>query len=271
MDNLLIVIVIYETIITNSNTIQSLIKVKQHTQNLPDILLYDNSKRKQAFSNNDDDLDLIKYYFHDENNSGVAGAYNYACKLAIEKNKKWLTIFDQDTTLEKDFFTELYSAISESNELLFAPTVKTNGVIVSPSFYLLHKSIIYKNRKLGKKMNSSDYSVINSGLTISVEYLQKNGGFDAELPLDYSDHYFFYKYKKSQPSFYILNCCLQHNLSSYQQLTYEESLTRFRKYVGFTKIFSQKVKSKLPLFWLMLRALKLTVRYKKIEFVKHLF
>lgn len=267
MENLLIVIVIYESKIQDSKTIQSLIQLNS-TCKLPDILLYDNSKTS-VYTISDGES-IIKYYHHDKNNSGVSGAYNYAYKLGLEKNKQWLTLFDQDTIVGENFFIQLSLAINGNEEALYAPTVKTNNIIVSPSYYFFHKPITYKKRKVGK-LNSSGYSVINSGLTISIEYLQKSKGFDVDLPLDYSDHYFFYRYKKLQPSFYVLDCCINHGLSSFQHMTYEESLIRFRKHTSFTRVFSLKVKSILPLFWLILRALKLTAEYRKFEFVKYLF
>jgi GT2 family glycosyltransferase len=267
MNDFLIVIVIYETELKNCLTIQCLVAIKEAVEAFPEVVVYDNSLRSKydiAYNS------IITYYHHDPSNAGVSGAYNYAGKLGREKNKNWLILADQDTKLSVDYFKDLKKSVSEYVGInLFCPTIKSNNVIVSPTHYFFHKPISYE-KPIAGKLKSRFKTVINSGLTIELSEMEKIGGYDSRLPLDYSDHYFFSQYKKRNEFFVVLNCEIEHNLSSYSDDTFEKVYSRFEKYAVSTNIYSRKVGSLFPMIWLYSRALKLTYRFSKFDFVKFL-
>ncbi len=267
ISNSLIVVVIYEINLDDSLTLQSLIRIQTLTPDFPNILVYDNSfenKYNEKYSEN------ITYYRHDSTNTGVGGAYNYAAKLANSINKAWLILFDQDTKINDDYLKELQSSFNTfPNEKLFCPNVCANNKIISPSFYFAYRAFSFNEPKSGI-LKSLNFTLINSGLVIKLSELEKVGGYDNELALDYSDHYFFWKYKKRNRNFVAINCVNLHNLSSNSDYAFEAVYRRFKMYCNSTFIYSQKVHSRLPLLWLFFRTLKLTIKFSTIEFFKFL-
>jgi GT2 family glycosyltransferase len=263
----LVVVVIYEIELAESSTLNSLIKLRKNTPNFPEILMYDNSRHAkfdEQFSN------YITYYQHDSANNGVGGAYNYAIDLACRVNKEWLILFDQDTDVSDNYFEQLFISINRFPQgNLFCPTVLSNNRILSPAYYFLHRAFTLKQPKPGL-LKSRYFTVINSGLAIRLSELQKLGGYDSELLLDFSDHYFFSKYKKRNSNFVVMNCQNQHRLSANSDSTFEAAYKRFKKYAVSAIVYSRKVDSYFPRLWLCLRTLKLTSKFSKVEFIKYL-
>jgi GT2 family glycosyltransferase len=267
MDAFLIVIVIYEVELKDSITLRSLTEIAGATTSFPKIFVYDNSSCSKYDNTYDN---IISYYHHDSTNAGVGGAYNYACKLAQSKNKKWLILSDQDTHFSFNYFTALTDNIERFPAgKLFCATIRSNNVIVSPTYYFFHKPVSYKKAKAGR-FASKWYTVINSALAIEVNKMEEIGGYDEQLPLDYSDHYFFYKYKKRNKFFVMMDCEIAHNLSSYTDETFDKVYNRYKKHCLSTSIYSRKVRSVLPVLWLLIRALKLTFRFSRIDFFRFL-
>jgi hypothetical protein len=264
---LLIVVVIYETNFEDSATLQSLIKLQILAPGLPDILVYDNSiqnKYNEKFSAN------VAYYKHDPANNGVGGAYNYAAKFGAGLHKQWLILLDQDTDVSPDYFAEFYKALKKfPAEKLFCPTVRANSKIISPVYYFAYRAFGYSKPKTGL-LKSRDYTIINSGLAIKLSSLEELGGYDNDLLLDYSDHYFFSKYKKRNQYFVAIDCVNVHSLSANSDNTFEVAHKRFKKFCISSIIYAKKVNSYSPLVWLFFRTLKLTLKFSTIEFFKFL-
>ncbi len=263
----LIVVVIYEANLESSSTLQSLIKFQTYTPDFPEILVFDNSLENNFTAKY---LENIAHYKHEPVNTGVGGAYNYAANFAKSINKAWLILFDQDTKISDDYFKELQSSFNTfPNEKLFCPIVRANKKIISPAYYFAYRAFSFNKRKAGI-LKSSNFTVINSGLVIKLSELEKVGGYDNELPLDYSDHYFFWKYKKRNRNFVAINCENLHNLSSNSDYAFEPVYKRFKKYCVSSIIYSKKVDSYFPLVWLFFRTLKLTFKFSTIKIIKSL-
>ena len=94
IDRFLVVVVIYETELEKSITLQRLSALKVEANKDLDILIYDNSFTSKLTSHFKDFL-----YHHEPLNTGVSGAYNYAMQLASRLHKEWLILFDQDTSI----------------------------------------------------------------------------------------------------------------------------------------------------------------------------
>jgi hypothetical protein len=93
-------------------------------------------------------------------------------------------------------------------------------------------------------------------------------GFDSNLPLDYSDHYFFHKFKRRNKYFVVIDTEILHELSSHSDDVFEAVYRRFKSYYVSTIIYSKKVRSYLPILWLGVRTLKLTCKFLKFDFLK---
>lgn len=264
----LIVVVIYECTLDDSITFQRLLSLKQKTSLFPQILIYDNSLTSQYSGKY---LQSIAFYKHNPANGGVAEAYNYALYIGKGEQKEWLVLFDQDTNISNDYFTELEKSIQMYPEQkLFCPIVRSTNKIVSPAYYIAEKAIRLQNAKTGI-LSCKYYSIINSGLTIQLLEMEKLGGYDRDLPLDFSDHYFFIKYKKRNKHFVVINCENLHSLSADSDEIFEVVYNRFKKFCVSSIIYSNKVHSGLPLVWLSTRAFKLTFKFLRIEFLKFIF
>jgi hypothetical protein len=259
----LIVVVIYEINIGESLTIQRLIKLQEELGEVPEILVYDNS----LISKHDEKYDkLIKYYKHDSSNGGVASAYNYALSLAGAVKKDWLILFDQDTDVNNKYFKELMMSMDKFPDTkLFCPTVQANNRIISPARYIAERAFVFNKPKRGL-LKSRLFTVINSGLVIQAREMESLGGFTNKLPLDFSDHYFFTKYKRRNKNFVVINCVNLHGLSSNEDRVYEVVYRRFKIYCKSAFAYSIIIKSLFPLIWLTIRTLKLTFKFSKFEF-----
>lgn len=262
---LLIVVVVYETELKKSQTLLSLAHIKAKGENLAEVLVFDNSRvsrQNNTFAN------IVTYYVHNSNNIGVAGAYNYAMDFGESLKKEFLVLFDQDTEVHPAFFSALSQAISNHPSMsLFCPTILSGTKIISPTYYYFHKPFFYKTSKIGPIKNRF-YTALNSGLVVKVSALKELGGYDMELPLDYSDHYFIARFKKHYSYFVVFNCSNQHYLSGIFDEDFETVYSRFKKFYFSTSIYAKKVRSFFPLLWLTVRALKLTIKYKKLDFLR---
>ena len=96
---ILIVVVLYEKLISVSDTIISLNKNNLTNNENYSLLVFDNSFKKSSESLKNLDYD----YFHANQNKGVLGAYKHAIIKANKEHFDWILMLDDDTTLPKDF------------------------------------------------------------------------------------------------------------------------------------------------------------------------
>lgn len=269
--DLLICVVLYEQKLVECETFKSLMQCCKNEEELT-IFIYDNSKISQEESI-DKTIALFSnfsiIYLHDSSNPGISKAYNTGFAHAEKLNKKWLVFFDQDTTVNVNYFTEALHYVNANAETsLFCPLVKASGKTISPSLFLFGRSFSKKNIKSGKK-NLRFFSLINSSMIVSTLAFGMVGGFDEELQLDFSDHYFIKKYKRKHKYFCLVDCINDHSLSSFTENEYEKVYKRYVSYLKASLLFSKKTKNFLPFFWAFMRGVKLSFSYKKISFIKN--
>ncbi|MEQ8362519.1 MAG: glycosyltransferase [Cyclobacteriaceae bacterium] len=221
IEDLLIVVVIYELSIVDSKTWQSLIKWLPSSAT---IYIYDNSPAPQATP----DTQHFVVYHHDSSNAGVSKAYNKAVVKATNKDKGWVLLLDQDTELTKDFFSGCEESISHyPDKSFFVPILKDNKGIVSPFLYA---------HGVGKKLNSvnpglfsfDQHRAANSGALIRTIVLTQVGGFDEKLPLDFSDIYLQEKLMRTQAQFVVINSTINHNFSGSSFKNKRQILHRYK-------------------------------------------
>jgi rhamnosyltransferase len=263
-------IVVYEQAIENCVTLNTLANSLQEQYCL-EILLYDNSQTVFTGISAFKIPGLQIHYIHDPSNPGVSKAYNRAAQIAVELKKKWLILFDQDTFVNKAFLPELIKCINENPGInIFSAIVESHGRIISPAII----SPFWQRPGTLKKVQpgihvAKRFTLINSSMVVSCIEFDHMGGYDEDLKLDFSDHYFFYKFKKINKSFFIIPVVNGHNLSSFAETDYLKAFKRFAMYYSSAFVYSLKIKNKIPVLWAFLRALKLSLKYKKISFLKY--
>ncbi len=233
LDNTLIVIVLYNLSLHDTITYQALDKILQEykSERSVDLFIYDNSPI--AYTSVDAVNGNSKFnvdYLHDPTNPGVSKAYNRAADWASDKEKKWLLVLDQDTDLPADGLLRYAQAVESFPDFpLYAPQVYSGGLLYSPCRYVFHKGS--NLRSIDPGVHKTRYrSVINSGLLLYLSAFHEVGGYDEEVQLYFSDHVFFDRIKKYFPNFVVINCRLEHQLSSVDYNDLSTALTRFAYY-----------------------------------------
>lgn len=270
LSNLLLCIVVYEKEVTECETFISLNEVLSKDA-IVDIVIYDNSRLpdNQILFNKASYPQINLHYIHNEKNLGLGVAYNEAGAIATTLEKEFLCIFDQDSDIPKDYFSVALSSISANPSInLFSPIVISNKITISPSSFYFGRSWVKKNIERGV-VNTKNHSIINSGSIIRIMEFSRLGGYEPILPLDFSDHYFFYKYKQDNPYFFVMPVYLQHELSTFFDKEYNKVFKRFKIYCEAAVFFSHNTKNISALFWAFLHSVKLSIVYRRFAFIKY--
>lgn len=264
----LIEIVLYKTLPQDSPTIKSLISLK-NSWNIksPKVLVYNNSPENHLESTIDYEVVNAKQ------NDMLAGAYNYALKIATDENIPWIVLFDQDTVLNKTYLTELqeklaYFQNTDSAVSTIMPCIYVNKEQVSPQIY--NPKIYFSYTATNMKPNIVSHDCIlafNSGIALKTKAMNEIGGFSNKYPLDSQDHDYMYRLYKKGYSAYSMNARLDHDLSmsdySKMSLSRYQSIidaeNEFSKDCGVLNFLSYK-------FWLFLRFSKWIFKADKRPF-----
>lgn len=260
IDDVLIVVVTYKLPLKNSPTWQSLINCLPPRST---IYVYDNSPSPQLVP----DTPHQVIYNHNPTNSGVSKAYNEALVIAGSSNKSWLLLLDQDTELTKDFFSKCAQCVSHyPYYIFFVPILKDGGAIISPFSY---------SDGISKKLNTVNagifsfekYRAANSGTLINTTALSQVGGFDENLPLDFSDIYLQEKLLAKQTQFVVIDAVVNHHFSGSTIKDCKESLQRYKIFSLGCLTMANLTKGR-NFHWVSFkRALNLSVRFFTISFI----
>lgn len=228
--DLFLIIVLYNCKLETSQTYNSILKNNSFL-NLNGVI-YDNSVESQ-------DIKIIPSigdfeYKHNPENPGLAEAYNFALKRAVELKSKWLVLLDQDTYITADYLDQLanFDSNNHPDVVINIPVVKSfdKEKLISPSMlrnggFKPFNDIIYgvQNEKI---------SGINSGTLINIDFLNSINQFNLLYPLDMLDHWYFREVYRRKKLVNIFNCEIFQNLSVQDGLEKNMSIKR---YVGFVK------------------------------------
>ena len=175
---------------------------------------------------------------------------------------------DQDTSLPIETY-KVYAekASGKTGNLIAAPIVLSNKKIISPAKYFFYRSI--KFNKIDQKVLNFKYvSCINSGLMVDVNFFKLIGGYNEKLKLDFCDHDFIEKVKKTAYFLDILQLELIQDFSS-DNNTKKQSLARYKIFVKDIKQFSiNRNAIYLFLFVDMPHLIKLIYKHKSFYFYK---
>lgn len=217
-NSILIVLVLYNEFLENSETFKSLYKESSYFKSKKRIIVYDNSSLIRK------DLSFLKKYqpffeieyVSDDTNPGICFAYNYALSKSRKDNLKWLLLLDQDTELPRNYLQKFMTTIDVSNTAIvsYVPRVlqEKNGLVISPfkinSFGLMSNF----SKKIKGPINCSTIA-INSGAFISTVFVSEIGGFSKDYPLDMLDFWLFSKIFKENKQICIIDIDVIHDLS----------------------------------------------------------
>jgi GT2 family glycosyltransferase len=218
------------------------------------ILLYDNTPGGTTA-----DFELprcVRYYAAGENR-GVAGAYNYALRMAEQEGCSWLLTLDQDTSLPLDFLMrmrEIAQRLCGVNEVgAIVPHLVNAGRVLSPvrirpwgvSYLPLDAAGFAKG----------EIHAFNSGSLFRVSALKQIGGFDGRFWLDYQDASVYRRLHQCGKQVYIAEGVnVQHDLSliSEQKAVAPE---RFRNFLAAESAYTDLYRGRVGGTFLTLRLL----------------
>jgi glycosyltransferase involved in cell wall biosynthesis len=262
--DLLIVVVLFRRKPEESQAVMSLNETLAGLPTRPKIFIYDNSPLASAVASS-------MIYVHDPSNSGVGKAYNRAAAFAHSAHKKWMLLLDQDTTLAPGLFQAWCNAlIRHPASVAFVPRMNDAHGPVSP--FALFMGGGRRMGSIRETLPLARYRFVNSGLFIQCDAFAKAGGYDEKIPLDFSDVLYGHRLRKVMDHFILIDCTLQHDLSSTVRLPAAEAVRRFGYFCRGAR--SMQLESRAGYQYIaraFLRALHLTVIYRKITFVRTFF
>lgn len=206
-NKILPVLVLYNQTIENSETFRTL----SLDSFVGDIFVYDNSPLpKETLLEGGGQF----VYVHDASNGGISRAYNEAALYAKDKGYEWLLLLDQDTLFPQGALSLYESAIScNTSEVMFVPQIYYLGKKAFSPVKLGFMSIKGKYVSIGSHL-WNDYSVVNSGMCVSLEAFSSVGGYEDNVRLDFADYCFIEKLKKKYQSFYRIDVEAYQNFSN---------------------------------------------------------
>lgn len=200
--NVFAVLVLYKTTIEASACVAAINDALTNEATELDILIYDNSPLQQPYAATFKYQHLNIWYQHDPLNGGLSKAYNTGAELVKDKiDKKWLLLFDQDTSFRPDFFNKTGVAVKSHGDIkLFAPMLLEGDGLFSPGQYKRRRASrldhivpgVYDLRKI---------IPVNSGLLISKDAFFEAGKYNERVKLDFSDFQFIERFRKKHVSF----------------------------------------------------------------------
>jgi GT2 family glycosyltransferase len=218
---------VYKCEFSQSQSVSSLFQILNENPELAkyfSVILYDNSPQPQDLA-----IPAIfpTHYVHDPSNGGLASAYNFALARAESKEREWLLLLDQDTSLTRDFLFELLEAANSLNAspgvAAIVPKLLVNGILHSPAIPFIDQM----RRQFLPPQKPISLDVVgvlpqrmcsyNSGSAFRVSALRSVGGFPLEFWLDFLDHAIFDALFAGGYRIYVMHAKLAHE-SSYSDL-----------------------------------------------------
>lgn len=259
MNKIMIVLVLYNKKIAQFaaySTLQQLVNRKEFS-----VLLYDNGLTAQVSPITAENFT----YLHDRTNPGLAKAYNKGWQQAKELDCDTLFLLDDDTEISLAYLEQLLQTTPLKNTGAVVPLVYSDGKQISP---------VYADQYINRDSQFPQAGIptrrvmsINSAAAIPVKTLDKIGGFNEDFPLDFLDHWFFWKIYQEGLTVQILDTKIKHHLSV---LDYSNvSPTRYQNILKAEKLFYEKYDTKFAsehhkqLFKRLAKQL-LTVKNRKI-------
>ncbi len=263
----MIIVVVYNRKLEACESFRSIRNIAKKEPEL-NLFVYDNSPVAQEIRNHEG---LKISYFHDPKNSGVSKAYNKGVAFAQESRKEWVLLLDQDTSLPSTIIADYASAIEKHQTInLFVPILKLgSGEVFSPFRYRFKRGFYLQHIEAGVH-SLEKIAPVNSGMTVRVETFLQVGGYNDKVKLDFSDFQFIERFKGFNPEFYVMDVVCIQDFSD-NETSLQSQKRRFEFFVdGARNIEKRNFLDLIQYHNIVLaRALKLTVRFRNMTFLKH--
>lgn len=266
----LVILVLYNCKINDSQSFITFSKSLEAAEEKASLFIYDNSTNSQSIVHEDANWKNI-FYTHDSLNSGLSRAYNKGSEYATLNNNKWIILLDQDTSFNEDYINKLNVAIKNHFAKLYAPILKLkNGNPFSPVVYK-HKRGYTKHFEPGE-YSLKEISPVNSGLCINLKAFIEVGGYNDEIKLDFADFQFIEKFKARYNKFVLINSIAYQDFSN-DEINFEKSFNRFKFYIdGAKKCLKYNYKDHFMYFYSVLRhTIALSLKFKNFKFIDFFF
>lgn len=254
MDKILIIIVIYKMAVEEIALLKNIEGI--------DILIYDNSPEPQKVNS--------KYkYHHNPLNEGVSAGYNFGIELARKSNKEYILLLDQDTSFSMEHLNEYLKSIEKNGtKYIYAPIVVGHDKIYSPFLEKKNRNRCQTQEDFvyNESYDLREKSLINSGLMIPLNIIDKIGGYNEKIKLDFSDIYFMEKYKAYSENIILINTMLSHSISGDEGKDKQKELHRFQYYCNsIRELVKESLQARRFKRMLFFRMLRLIVKYRTLK------
>jgi len=263
------VVVLYNCLLSDSESINSLHE-SLVSENLElDIVVYDNSKFSNFQNENYMYSHFRIHYYHNKDNPGVSSAYNYGAKICGELGLGYLLLLDQDTLLPISAIQVYSNAIRDWPQVgIFVPKLYVGEHLMSPCISVMKKSFELNDVNPGTK-SLSFKSFFNSGILISLDIYNTAGGFNEKVKLYFSDFNFVERLKKIRSNFVLLPISCVHHLNSNNENNFELFLNTFDLYLDGAFYAGESKSHQIQFLVLSFaRSIKLSFKYRNDLFVK---
>ncbi len=215
---ILIVTVIYNQKITDTNVYKTLLSEKEA------VYIYDNSPAPQPVDN----LPENWIYISDPSNPGLSTAYNKAAGYASANGYDWVLISDQDTIYPPGALDSYRTSICEHQTYrMFIPKVRiSDSIYLSPVKKRLYFARTSPTEPASGEIALKKYAVINSGILVATDSFISCGGYNEKVFLDFSDFQFIERFASTYPKALVMDISCIQNFSNLAD-SKETKITRF--------------------------------------------
>lgn len=200
------------------------------------LLVYDNSPKAQTdplFKRNN------VHYSHHPKNEGLASAYNLGVTYLQKQAGDYLLLLDDDTKITASFIQTIQHLTRNEVIGAYVPRVFAKKRQISPvfaeHFVTKHSQVAPVGSHFRRLM------AINSGTVVPLSVIHVIGGFNPAFPLDYLDHWFFWKLHELNYGVEVLDEKITHDLSVLDVNAL--SAKRYRSILRAESLFYQKYDS----------------------------
>jgi len=273
MIKLKILVVLYNKLPIESQTLNSFIKFKEKLSKFSELIIWDNSDKylnsSQLAVIKDIFLPLQFEYKANGINTSLSKIYNNVIRTINED--EFLVIFDHDSTVELSYFINLIDSINANPDInLFLPIVNCNNQIVSPANLWYFKGSYWKIAKYGK-IYTKGITAINSGMVMNGKYLKtKFVGYDEDLKFYETDNDFMNKYSEDNDFLYVVDSHINHSLSIYEESSLNDKLFRYHSAKDGCLIHLKKrnlVIYVIALLYYFALSIKYAIKYHSFRFL----
>lgn len=266
---LLVLIVLYKKMISESPTIKTLLLQQRDLFEL-ELVIWDNSPEKcpdAQINKLERDFGQFQYCWTAEN-TWLSKLYN---QVLTANTYDYALLLDQDTEIPLYYFDKLNDALFKYPKVaLFLPLVLHKEKVVSPGSWVYFKGKHWGKIKTGL-IPAKNVLAITSGMVISAKvFLVHKMKFDERLSLYGIDTSFMLNFSKFEKELYVLSIKFDHDTVLWSNPSADVMLGRFRNLKStWPKILSDRpVARMLVYFYSMAVSFKLALKYQDVRFLK---